>query len=71
MKRRAKSREVLALRREVARLEAENDLLRARLRKIPGRNRPRYTAWQRLRILWHRSRYRLSLRKTARIFVLG
>lgn len=52
----SKSREVFVLRREVARLEVAHDLLRARLRKIPGRNRPSYSAWQRLRILWQRSK---------------
>lgn len=67
----SKAREILALRREIARLEAENDLLRVRLRKIPGRNRSRYSAEQRFRILWHRQRYRLSMRKTAKIFVFG
>lgn len=38
--------------------------------KIPSAHRPRYTPWQRLRILWHKVRYGLSLRATARIFVV-
>jgi transposase len=54
----------------VERLRAENGLLRARLLRLAPRERPRYTAWERLRILWHRTRYGLSLREAARAFVV-
>jgi len=60
-----------ALREENALLQAEADLLRARIERIPPRQRPRYAAWMRLEILWHRHRYGLSLPETARAFLLG
>ncbi len=41
----------------VARLRAENGLLRARLRRMDPRRRPRYAPVKRLRILWHQARH--------------
>ena len=69
--RRLSERLLLALEQDVRRLQAENDLLRRRLRRLPGRRRPRYRPWERLRILWHWKRYRLSLRRTAKTFVVS
>jgi transposase-like protein len=63
--------ELDAWRERAARLEAENDLLRARLRKMKPMARPRYTPWQRLSILWHGARHGLSARALARIFVVA
>jgi len=54
--------DVGALQRLVRRLKTENEILRARLLKIEPVHRPRYAPWERLRILWHRTRYGLSLR---------
>jgi len=62
--------EIAALREENARLRAEADLPRARLGKIPPRQRPRYIRWLRLEVLWHRRRYGLSLPQAARAFVV-
>jgi putative transposase len=70
-KRRPLSAEIDALRELVARLRSENDLLRARLRRVPLRRRPRYGGYERLLILIHEARYGLSLRATARAFVLS
>ncbi len=60
-----------ALRETVERQRAQIDLLRARLLRLYPRRRPRYRAWERLSILWHRSRYGLSVSATARAFVLS
>jgi len=60
-----------ALRERIARLEAENALLRARLERLHPRRRPRYRPWERLAILWHRARYGLSMRATAKAFVVS
>src|SRR5512139_2649579 len=59
------------LEERVRRLQQENELLRARLRRVPLRRRPRYRRWERLLILVHQARYGLSLRATARAFVLS
>lgn len=72
LKRRRPSERLLhALEQDLRRLQAENDLLRKRLRRLPGRRRPRYRPWERLRILWHWKRYRLSLGRTAKTFVVS
>ena len=55
----------------VGRLRDENDLLRARLRRLDRRRRPRYRPFERLRILWHQARHGLSVRATARAFVVS
>jgi putative transposase len=70
-RRRPLSAEIAVLHERVDRLRAENDLLRTRLRRLDPRRRPRYRPWERLRILWHRSRYGLSLETTARTFVVS
>jgi transposase-like protein len=61
---------VAVLEERVRRLEAENALLRARLIRVPARRRPRYRAHERLEILWHAARYRLSVTATARTFAV-
>jgi transposase len=63
--------EVDELREALQRLREENDLLRARLRRLDPRRRPRYRPFERLRILWHKARHGLSVRATARAFVLS
>jgi transposase-like protein len=60
--------EILALRERLAMVQAENDLLRARLGRMEPHHRPRYAPWERLRILLHRARYGLSVESTARAF---
>jgi len=60
-----------ALRETVGRQRAQIELLRARLRRLHPRRRPRYRAWECLAILWHRARYGLSVSATARAFVLS
>lgn len=62
--------ELSTLREECQRIREENRLLRARLERLPAARRPRYRPWERFQILWHRARYGLSLRATARAFVL-
>lgn len=69
--RRSPAAELDALRERIARLEAENALLRARLERLHPRRRPRYRPWERLAILWHRGRYGLSISATARAFVVS
>jgi putative transposase len=70
-RRRPLAAEIAALRETAERQRAENDLLRARLRRVHPRRRPRYRPWERLAILWHRARYGLSVSATARAFVLS
>ncbi|MBI3271732.1 MAG: DDE-type integrase/transposase/recombinase [Planctomycetes bacterium] len=62
--------ELLALRAEVFRLRSECELLRGRILRMESTTRPRYARWERLRILWHRARHGLSMRETARLFVI-
>jgi putative transposase len=50
---------------------SENDLLRARLRRLKHNKRPHYRRFERLAILWHASRYGMSVEKTAKAFVLS
>jgi len=69
--RRPLAAEIAALRETVGRQRAQIEVLRARLRRLHPRRRPRYRAWERLAILWHRSRYGLSVSATARAFVLS
>src|SRR5262245_40870208 len=63
--------ELDVLRGRVERLREENDLLRTRLRRLAPHRRPHYRPWERLRILWHQARHRLSLEATARTFVVS
>lgn len=69
-RRRPLSGRISSLEERVKRLEAENDLLRARFRRLPPRRRPRYLPYERLEILWHAARYRLSVAATARAFCI-
>ncbi len=64
------SGKIAILEERVRRFEAENDLLRARFRRLPPRRRPRYLPHERLEILWHAARYRLSVAATARTFCI-
>jgi transposase-like protein len=64
------SGQIAVLEERVRRLEAENAPLRARLVRVPARRRPRYRAHERLEILWHAARYRLSVTATARAFAI-
>ena len=68
--RRPLSGEVSRLEERVQRVEAENELLRRRIGRVPARRRPYYRPWERLDILWHRARYRLSLDETAHAFAV-
>ena len=70
LRRRPLSGEISRLEEQVRRLEAESELLRRRLRRIPARRRPYYRPWERLEILWYRARYRLSIDATARTFAV-
>lgn len=69
-RRRSLSAEVDALHEAVARLRAENDLLRARLFRLDPHRRPHFRPWERLAILLHRVRYAMSVDATARAFVV-
>jgi putative transposase len=69
--RRPLAAENAALHETVERQRAQIELLRARLLRLHPRRRPRYRAWERLAILWHRARYGLSVSATARAFVLS
>jgi len=69
-RRRPFSGKISVLEEQVQRVEAESALLRARLRRIPPRRRPRYRPHQRLENLWHASRYHLSVAATARGFCM-
>jgi putative transposase len=69
-RRRPLSGRISNLEERVRRLEAENDLLRARFRRLPPRRRPRYLPHERLEILWHAARHGLSVAATARTFCI-
>jgi putative transposase len=58
------------LRDRLEKLRAENRLLRERLLRLHPRRRPHYLRWQRLAVLWHAARYGLSIKATARAFVV-
>ena len=58
--------EISVLRERVECIREENDLLRARLRRVPSRQRPHYQRHERLAILAHAARYGLSVKATAR-----
>jgi transposase len=69
-RRRPLSGKIAILLERVERLEAENALLRSRFFRIPGLRRPHYRRNERLEILWHAARYRMSVTATARAFCL-
>src|SRR5882672_8737854 len=60
-----------ALRVRFERVREENDLPRARLCRLEPHRRPHYRPWERLRVLWHQAKHRLSLDATARTFVVS
>ncbi|MHC5011402.1 MAG: hypothetical protein ACYTG6_10690, partial [Planctomycetota bacterium] len=62
------SGKIAVLAERVQRLETENALLRSRFLRIPGLRRPHYRRHERLEILWHAARYRLSVAATAHAF---
>jgi transposase InsO family protein len=70
-RRRPLAGELAVTQERLAKLEAENDLLRTRLRRLEPRRCPRYRPWERLRILAHQARYGLSVRATAAAFVVA
>ena len=63
--------EICVLRERLEGLREQNDLLRARLRRLAPKRRPHYRRHERLAILWHATRYGLSVEKTARAFVVS
>ncbi len=70
-RRRPLSAELDFLREGLERLREENELLRARIRRLGRHGRPRYKPWERLAILVHKARYGLSVNGTAHAFVLA
>lgn len=64
------SGQIAVLEERVRQLEAEGALLRARFLRVHGLRRPHYRHHERLEILWHAARYRLSITATADVFCL-
>ena len=62
---------IAVLEERAAQLHKMAPLLRIRFLRIPGRRRPHYRRHERLDILWHAARYRLSVHRTAETFVLS
>jgi len=69
--RRSLQAEVAALRERLEGARAQNEMLRARLKRVPPRRRPHFRMFERLEILWHAARYGLSVAATARAFVVS
>lgn len=67
-RRRPLSGKIAVLVEQVQRLRAENTLLRARSLRVPAKRRPHYRRNERLEILWHAARYRLSITDAAAAF---
>ncbi len=67
-RRRPLSGKIAVLEERVEQLEAENGLLRARFARVASRRRPHYRPHERLEILWHAARYRMSVTRTAAAF---
>ncbi|MCC6741777.1 MAG: DDE-type integrase/transposase/recombinase [Planctomycetia bacterium] len=63
--------EVVELEAKLGRVTAERDLLLARFGRVAPIHRPRYKPFERFRILWHKARHRLSLKRTATAFLIG
>ena len=68
--RRPLAAEIDLLHERLEQLRGENEILRTRLLRLAPRRRPRFRPWQRLQILLHASRYALSMRATARTFLV-
>ena len=64
-RRRPLSGKIAVLEERVQKLEAKNALLRSRFLRIAGLRRPHSRRHERLEILWHAARYRLSITATA------
>src|SRR5262245_26555032 len=62
---------VSLLEETIRRQDVELNLLRGRLGRVAPRHRPHYRRAERLDILWHAQRYRLSIEKLARLFVVS
>jgi len=67
-RRRPLSGKVAVLEEKAQRLRAECALLRARMQRLPPMRRPHYRRNERLEILWHAARYRMSTADTAAAF---
>jgi len=67
-RRRPLSGKVAVLEEQAQRLRAECALLRARTQRLRPTRRPHYRRNERLEILWHAARYRMSITDTAAAF---
>jgi len=67
-RRRPLAGKVAVLEEQAQRLRAECALLRARMQRVPPMRRPHYRQDERLEILWHAARYRMSIADTAAAF---
>jgi hypothetical protein len=67
-RRRPLSGKIAVLEEQVQRLRAENKLLLSRWLRVPAKRRPHYRRNERMDILWHAARYRLSINTTAAAF---
>ncbi len=63
--------EISVLRERLEGLREQNELLRARIRRLPSRQRPQYRPHERLAILAHAARHGLSVAKTSKAFVVS
>ena len=63
-RRRPLSGKIAVLEEQLQRLRAENALLQRRMQRVPAKRRPHYRNNERLEILWHAARYRLSVSDT-------
>ena len=63
--------EIAVLKQRHEKLRAENELLRARIGRLEPRCRPHYRPWERLSILWHQARHRMTLAATAKAFMVA
>lgn len=66
--RRPLSGKIAVLEEHVQRLRAENALLRSRWLRVPAKRGPHYRRNERLGVLWHAARYRLSITDAAGAF---
>ena len=66
-----KTARIAHLEERLARIEAENRLLRSRLSRVPAKRRSYYLRHERLDILNHAARYGISVKRLAYIFLLN
>ena len=64
------SGKIAVIEEQLRRVRAENALLRGRWSRVPGRRRPHYRPHERMEVLWHAARYRLSIADTAAAFCI-